>query len=180
MEDSPQMADREINTKFDDDIDASEFNDLPSTDINVQHRLGFAMTGSFPLHVADLYFCDTGLYLLKYGNITPLLGLTTQKHRREAESMAAVYKYHGIDEAILQADFVTWLSYEFITQIIIHTGGRIGRPKLTIELADDSSESYRIHDPPIPQELSEDIAQVGLPVDLRSGYGLTLADLIDR
>lgn len=155
------VDDTEINTKFDDDIDADEFDDLPSTDIDVRYRLGFVMTGSFPLHVADLYFCDTGLYLLEYGNITPLLGLTTQKHRREAESMAAVFKYHGIDEAILQADFVTWLNYEFIDRVIVHTGGRIGRPKLTIELADGSSESYRVHDPPVPQELGENIARVG-------------------
>jgi hypothetical protein len=164
----------------DNDINEEEFEDLPETDINVIYHINFGMAGSFPLRLADIFFCEEGLYITEYGNITPLFGLVTQRHRREAEVMQTIYEYHGIDEILLQADYVVWINYENVDQIHVHGGGRLGRAKFTASTNDGESYSYRIHGEVSRQELLANIKkiadQVGLTVDSDSGYGLVLGE----
>jgi hypothetical protein len=160
------------------DIDEEELESLPATDIDVTYHINFGMAGSFPLYLADMFFCEDGLYITEYGNITPLFGLATQRHSREANVMQTIYDYHGIDEIILQSDFIVWINYENIDQIQIHDGGRLGRPKVTVLTDDGEQYGYRIHGETPAQEMYSSINEISniseFTVDSISGYGLTL------
>jgi hypothetical protein len=164
-------------------IDETDFEDLPSTDIEVALHVHFGMTGSFPLRLADLFFADDGLHIAEYAYITPLFGLGTRKHRRESNGMQAIYDYHGLDEVLLQADSVIWLAYDTIERVSIHDGGRLGRPKLTV-FTDERSYAYRLHDEQSTDELAADIEtctdQHDFAVETVSGVGFSPVENVRR
>lgn len=165
------------------DIDETDFDDLPNTDIEVAIHVHFGMAGSFPLRLAELFFADDGLHLAEYSYITPLFGLGTKKHGREAEAMQTIYDVHGLDEVLLQADSVTWLAYDTVERVVIHDGGRFGRPKLTV-YTDDHSYAYRLHDEERPEELAAAIEacadQYDFVVETVSGVGYSPFESIRR
>lgn len=163
------------------DTDETEFDDLPSTDIEVSIHVHFGMTGSFPLRLADLFFADDGLHIAEYAYITPLFGLGTRKHRRESRGMQAIYDHHGLDEVLLQADSVTWLAYDTVERVVIHDGGRLGRPKLTV-YTDEHSYAYRLHNEQTAEELAADIGsnQRAVRVETVSGVGFSPLENVRR
>jgi hypothetical protein len=135
-----------VDTPENKEIDSTDFGDLPNTDVMVEYHIHFGMKGSFPLRLADLFLADDGLYVAEYAYIMPLFGLGTRKHHREANAMQEVYDVHGLDEVLLQADQVTWHSYENIERIEVYDGGRLGRPKISIRPIAGQSCAYRLHD----------------------------------
>jgi len=143
-------------------VDLDEFEDLPSTDIETELHVHFGMAGSFPLRIADLFFADDGLHIAEYSYITPMFGLGTKKHRREAEAMQEVYDVHGLDEVLLQADTVHWLNYGAIDRVVLHRGGYFGRPKLTVYPADETSRShaFRLHEEDDPDALGAALQEI--------------------
>jgi hypothetical protein len=161
---------------FDVEVDEAEFEDLPSTNIEVIHHLNFGMAGSFPLRLADIFLCKDGLYITEYGNITPLFGLVTRRHKREANVMQTIYEYHGIDEILLQSDLVMWINYANLEQVRIHDGGRFGRPKITVSTEDKASYAYRIHGEVSLRELQTSMKEITdqneFDVNFVAGYGL--------
>ena len=128
------------------DIDPEAVEQLPSTDIEVEAHVHFGMTGTFPLRLADVFFTDDGAYVTEYGYVTPMFGLGTKKHRRDATGMARIFAVHGIDEVLLQANVVDWVSSDHLDRIVVYAGGRVGRPKIALSLADGDSFAYRLHD----------------------------------
>lgn len=126
------------------DIGNLDPEDVPSADIGVEARVHFAMTGSFPMRIAELFFTDGGMYIAEYSYITPLFGLGTRKHRRDADAMDAIYRKYGIDGALMHADRLLWLNYGLIDRVVLHDGGLIGNPKVTVYAADDQSYAYRL------------------------------------
>lgn len=165
------------------EIDEATFENLPSTDIEVFVHVHFGMAGSFPLRLAEVFFGSDGLHIVEYGYITPLFGLGTKKHRREAKAMQAIYDTHGIDEVLLQGDSATWLDYGTVERVVFYDGGRFGRPKLTI-YTDEHSYAYRLHDEESPTELATDIEactdQHDFAVEIVSGIGYSPHESIRR
>ena len=143
-------------------VDLDEFEDLPSTDIETELHVHFGMAGSFPLRIADLFFASDGLHIAEYSYITPMFGLGTKKHRREASAMQEVYDVHGIDEVLLQADTVHWLNYDAIDRVVLYRGGYFGRPKLTVYPADETARShaFRLHEEDDPDALAVELREV--------------------
>lgn len=127
-----------------DRVSQADPEELPSADINVETHVHFGMTGSFPLRIAELFFTETGLYIAEYSYITPLFGLGTRKHRKDANAMEVLFERFGIDAVLLHADRVIWLSYESISQLVIYSGGKYGRPKVTVFEGDGQSYAYRL------------------------------------
>ncbi|PSQ22670.1 hypothetical protein BRD01_08745 [Halobacteriales archaeon QS_8_65_32] len=129
-----------------DDIDPAAFDDLPNTAVEIDCHVHFCMTGSFPLRLAELFFADDGLYIAEYAYITPMFGLGTKKHRREAKGMAAILEIHGLDEVLLQADSVVWHSYENLNEVVSYDGSYLGRPKIAVHPEHGRVHAYRLHD----------------------------------
>lgn len=166
-------------------VDVEEFEDLPSTDIETELHVHFGMAGSFPLRLADLFFASDGLHIAEYSYITPMFGLGTKKHHREAEAMQEVFDVHGLDEVLLQADSVYWLNYEAIDRIVLHRGGYFGRPKLTVYPADETARSHAFrlheHDADALATNLRDVA-AGRPFDVvvESGSGFDPRENVER
>ena len=160
-----------------------EFEDLPNTDIEVEAHLHFGMTGSFPLRLAELFFADDGVHLVEYSYITPMFGLGTRKHAREAASMQRVYDYHGIDEVLVQGDSVTWLNYDAVDRVVVHDGGWVGRPRVDVRSA-GQSYAYRLHDDADAETVVADLRgpadRHGFDLDRRSGVGFDPRDNLWR
>ncbi|MFC5970913.1 hypothetical protein ACFPYI_06165 [Halomarina salina] len=158
------------------DIDPEGVEQLPSTAIQVDAHVHFGMTGTFPLRLADLFFTDDGAYVAEYGYVTPMFGLGTKKHRREATGMARIYAVHGIDEVLLQANVVNWVSADHLDRVVVHDGGRFGRQKITLTLADGDSFAYRLHDEDTDQSLDAVEAWTGrndVGFERRAGVGFS-------
>lgn len=169
------------------DVDEEEFEDLPSTDIEVDHHLHFGMAGTFPLRLADVFFADDGLHIVEYGYITLMFGLGARKHRREANAMQAVYETHGIDEVMLRGDSVYWLNYDGIARVLLHRGGWVGRAKLTVYVKDGESYAYRIHEHGEEEEMRELVEGIedaadryGFPFEVRDGVGFRPVENLQR
>lgn len=164
-------------------IDADAFDDLPNTDIEVETHVHFGMTGSFPLRIAELFFASDGLHIVEYAYITPLFGLGTRKHKREAKTMQAIYDVHGLDEVLLHGDSVIWLNYASLDRVTVHDGGQLGRPKITVE-TDGPTYAYRLHVDLDAESLAARVADSadrhGFSVDLVSGMGVALRENVRR
>lgn len=167
---------------FDDGTPDSD--DLPSTDVEVEVHVHFGMTGSFPLRLADLFFADDGLYVAEYSYITPMFGLATKKHRRDARGMARIYEVHGLDEVLLQADAVFWHSYDALDRVELHDGGWLGRPKIAVYPVSGPSRAYRFHDDVLFEELVADLEACGrrrgFDVDHHRGLGFAPRESVAR
>lgn len=166
------------------EIDSDAFDDLPTTDIEVEAHVHFGMTGSFPLRVAELFFANDGLHIVEYAYVTPLFGLGTRKHKREAKTMQSIYDVHGLDEVLLHGDSVFWLNYDILDRVIVHDGGWLGRPKITIATVDGPTYAYRLHDDLDPESLvavvDDSAERHGFSVDLVSGVGFAPHENVRR
>ncbi|MFB6167728.1 MAG: hypothetical protein ABEJ43_02655 [Haloferacaceae archaeon] len=168
-------------------VEDGEFDDLPSTGLDVENHVHFGMAGSFPLRLADLFFAEDGLHVVEYSYITVMFGLGTGKHRREAEAMQTVYDHHGIDEVRLRGDKTFWLNYDAVDRIVFDRGGVMGRPKMTVYAVDGDSYAYRIHDDGGRDTVAELLADLeasaekhGLTLDIRDGAGFRPAENLYR
>ncbi|WP_227378904.1 hypothetical protein [Haladaptatus halobius] len=163
--------------------DPEEFENLPNTNVEVELHVHFGMAGSFPLRIAELFFADDGLYIAEYGYITPMFGLGTKKHHREADAMARVFEIHGLDEVLVQADKVLWYNYDTIERVRLDEGGRFGRPKLTVYGTNERSEAYRLHDADLdklPTNIDDCLADHDVQFDHRTGLGFDPAENVRR
>lgn len=159
-----------------DRIDPATFEDLPSTDVAVDYHVHFGMTGSFPLRLAELFFADDGLYIAEYAYIMPIFGLGARKHHREAAAMRRIYEVHGLGEVLLQADQVTWHSYENLTRVALYDGGRLGRAKIAVHPGEGGSHAYRLHDDILFEDLVAETERCGerygFSVEANAGVGV--------
>lgn len=166
-------------------VDPSDYEDLPSTDVDVELHVHFGMTGSFPLRLAELFFADDGgVYVAEYAYITPMFGLGLRQHVKEAEGMQQVYDIHGYEEVLLQADKVVWSDYENVERVVLDGGGPTGRPKLTLYLADGHSYAYRLHEDTDPDSLTNQLDEVaeryGFAFEHNPGLGFRPRENIRR
>lgn len=158
--------------------------DAPGTAVEVELHVHFGMTGSFPLRMGDLFFADDGLYVAEYSYVTPFIGLASKKHRRDAGAMRAVYERYGLDAVLFEADAVYWHSYGNLERVVVHEGGWLGRPKITVYPGTSASHAYRLHDVPAFEEAIADLEACadrhGFEVERRAGLGFSLRESVER
>lgn len=166
------------------DPDPEEFEDLPTSDIEVDAHVHFGMTGSFPLRLAELFFADDGLHIAEYAYLTPMFGLGMRKHQREADAMGRIYDIHGVDEVLLQADTVFWYAYSAVERCVVHDGGASGRPRLAVHTTERPVHAYRLHDVDDFDALVESLEACGerrgFDVERRTGVGFDLRESLAR
>ncbi|PSP96195.1 hypothetical protein BRC94_13470 [Halobacteriales archaeon QS_5_70_17] len=160
------------------------FEELPTSDIEVEYHVHFGMTGSFPLRLAELFLANDGLHVAEYAYITPMFGLGMKKHRREADAMARIFDAHGVDEVLLQADTVHWYPYDSVRRIVVHDGGRIGRPRIAVHASTGERHAYRLHAVDDLEELVEGlratVAGRDVAVERESGVGFSPRESLER
>lgn len=158
--------------------------EVETTDVEVEAHVPFGMTGSFPLRLAEVFFADDGLYIAEYSYVTPFVGLTTGKHRREAGAMGTVFDRYGLDAVLVEADSVVWHSYDNVERVVVHEGGRLGRPKLSVYPVEGPSHAYRFHDRTAWAEALPDVEAAtddhGIRLDRREGLGFSPRESLRR
>lgn len=168
----------------DDDDVAPPGEDVPESGIEVEAHVHFGMTGSFPLRLGDLFFADDGLYVVEYGYVTPFIGLTARKHRRESAAMASLYDRFGLDAVLVEADSVVWHAYDNVERVVVHTGGWLGRPKVTVYPGAGPTHAYRFHDRPTFEEGVAELETVarhhGFRFERRDGLGFSPRESLGR
>jgi hypothetical protein len=161
-----------------------EFEDLPTSEIEVDLHVHFGMTGSFPLRLAEVFLADDGLHVAEYAYLTPMFGLGMRKHEREAGAMERIYEIHGLDEVLLQADTVFWYNYDAVERLVVHDGGWTGRPRLSIHTTERPPHAYRLHDVDDFEGFVASLAACGerhgVPVERREGHGFDLRESLAR
>lgn len=164
--------------------DPEDFEDLPTSDIEVDLHVHFGMAGSFPLRLAELFFANDGLHIAEYAYLTPMFGLGMRKHHREADAMRRIYEVHGVDEVLLQSDTVFWYGYPAVERCVVHDGGLSGRPRLAVYNTERPSHAYRLHGDTDFDELVEGLEACGerrgFEVERRSGVGFDLREGLAR
>lgn len=157
-----------------------EASDRPTVGVHVH----FAMTGTVPLRLADLFFTDEGLLVVEYGVFTPLFGLATGGPRRAAARMARAYAEAGVAAVRERGDHTVALAYDDVEGVVLHDGGRLARERVAVEVADGPPYAYRVHAPVDLGALAEGLSAFGptadLPVAVRSGHGFSPVESLRR
>jgi hypothetical protein len=154
--------------------------DQPTVGVHVH----FAMTGTVPLRLADLFFTDEALLVVEYGVFTPLFGLATGGPERAAARMARAYAEDGIAAVRERGDRTVALAYDEVERVVLHDGGRLARERIAIQVADGPPYAYRVHAPVDLGALAEGLSSFGptadVPVAVRSGLGFSPLESVRR
>ncbi|MFC6835428.1 hypothetical protein [Halomarina ordinaria] len=142
--------------------------------VEVVRHVHFAMTGSFPLRLADLFFADDALYVAEYGHLTPLFGLGTGEHRRAAADARRTYEEGGAEAVLRRADTVRRYAPEALDRVTLHDGGWLGRPRVAVSPATGRGHAYRLHEVPEFDALADAVSEwgVGRGVTVECGSGI--------
>ncbi|EMA10501.1 MULTISPECIES: hypothetical protein [Haloarcula] len=137
-------------------------------------HLHYTMRGSYPLRLIDVLFCTERAYFVEYDYLTPVDLLFGSPDQRAAAFASQVVE-EGVPAAIETAEQVETQSYDALDSVDIHTGGRIGRPKITAQPRTDSATTVRVHgqfDPePFTQALRTTVDGHDVTVRQKDGFG---------
>jgi hypothetical protein len=157
-----------------------EESDQPTVGVHVH----FAMTGTVPLRLADLFFTDEALLVVEYGLFTPLFGLATGGPRRAAARMARVYTADGVAAVRDHGDRTVALAYDDVERVLLHDGGRLANERVAVQVAEGPPYAYRVHAPVDLEALADGLSAFGptadVPVEVRSGLGFSPVESLRR
>jgi hypothetical protein len=106
-----------------------------------------AVTGAFPLRVADVLFTDEVVLVPEYEFLTPLFGIA---RGRVAEAGAAARRRrreNGVEGLLEAAERTHRIPYEDVSRVRVYDGTGVGRPKVAVDVTDGPPYAYRIHAP---------------------------------
>jgi len=149
----------------------------------VRVHVHFAVSGTFPLRVADLCFTDAGVSVLEYALVTPLHGLLRRSPSAHAAAFADVYRADGLAGAREFADVEHRVPYADVETVRLYDGGAFGREKIVVD-ADGRSFAYRVHAPVDLDALARALSALGrrrgFAVERRSGLGFSPRESLAR
>lgn len=120
-----------------------------------------AMTGTFPLRVADLVFTDDALVIPEYEYLTPLLGIARGKASEVGKRARERYREEGIAGLVDAAERTHRVPYEDVECVRIYDNSGVGRPKIAVDVSSGPPYAYRIHAPVEVDKLSEALRSLG-------------------
>ncbi|SDW86320.1 hypothetical protein SAMN05443574_10856 [Haloarcula vallismortis] len=137
-------------------------------------HLHYTMRGSYPLRLVDVLFCTERAYFVEYDYLTPVDLLFGSPDQRAAAFASQVVE-EGVPAAIETAEQVETQSYDTLDSVDIHTGGRVGRPKVTAQPQTASATTVRVHGQfdaePFTQALRSTVDGYDVAVRQRDGIG---------
>lgn len=125
----------------------------------VHVHVHMAMTGSFPLRVADLLFADRAVVVPEYEYLTPL-SLVGGGAGSAGETARERYREDGVDGLVAMAERTHTLPYDEVDTVRVFDG-RFARPKVAVEVASGPPYAYRIHAPVEVGPLAEALRSLG-------------------
>lgn len=125
----------------------------------VHVHVHLAMTGSFPLRVADLLFTDRAVVVPEYEYLTPL-SLAGGGADSAGEAARERYAEDGPAGLVGMAERTHRIPYDDVGTVRLFDG-RFVRPKVAVEVADGPPYAYRIHAPVEVDPLAEALRSLG-------------------
>lgn len=107
-------------------------------------HLHYTMRGSYPLRLVDVLFCTERAYFVEYDYLTPV-DLVFGSPDQRAAAFASEVVEEGVPAAIETAEAVEKQSYDALDSVEIHSGGWVGRPKITARPRTGASTTVRVH-----------------------------------
>jgi len=112
----------------------------------VHVHVHLAVTGAFPLRVADVLFTDEGVVVPEYEYLTPLFGIA-RSGVEEAGTMARErYSDAGLAGLVELAHRVHRLPYDEVDTVRVYHS-RFARPKVALVPGSGPAYAYRVHAP---------------------------------
>jgi hypothetical protein len=112
----------------------------------VHVHVHLAVTGAFPLRVADILFTGDGVVIPEYEYLTPLFGLARSGVDEAGRRARERYRDSGVTGLVELAERVRRLSYDEVeTTRVYHS--RLGRPKIALVPRSGPPYAYRVHAP---------------------------------
>jgi len=138
-------------------------------------HLHYTMRGSYPLRLLDVLFCTERAYFVEYGYLTPV-DLLFGSPDQQAAAFASQVAEEGVSAAIETAEEVETQPYDALDSVDIHSGGRVGRPKITAKPHAGSATTVRVHGrfdvEPFTQALRSTVDGYDVTVRQRDGIGI--------
>lgn len=137
-------------------------------------HLHYTMRGSYPLRLVDVLFCTEQAYFVEYDYLTPVDLLFGSPDQRAAAFASQVVE-EGVPAALETAEAVERQPYDALDSVDIHSGGRVGRPKITARPRTGSTTTVRVHGQfdaePFTQALQSTVDGHDVTVRQRDGIG---------
>ncbi|MDS0222761.1 hypothetical protein NDI54_15550 [Haloarcula sp. S1AR25-5A] len=137
-------------------------------------HLHYTMRGSYPLRLIDVFFCTERAYFVEYDYLTPVDLMFGSPDQRAAAFASQVVE-EGVPAALETAEAVETQPYDALDSVHIHSGGRIGRPKITARPRTGDATTVRVHGQfdtePFTQALRSTVDGHDVTVRQRDGIG---------
>lgn len=126
----------------------------------VHVHVHLAVTGAFPLQVADLLFADDQLLVPEYEYVTPLFGLARGALADAGDRARTRHEDGGVPALLELAERTQRIPYADVERVRVHES-RVGRPKVAVDVADGPPLGYRVHAPVAVDALATALASLG-------------------
>jgi hypothetical protein len=149
----------------------------------VHVHVHLAMTGSFPLRVADLLFTDGAVVIPEYAHLTPLFGIARGRASDAGETARERYRERALAGLVEMSERTHRLPYDTVDRIRLYRGS-ITRPKIAVVTAEGPPYAYRIHAPVEVDDLASALEALGdrrgFAVERHAGSGFSPANSLRR
>lgn len=149
----------------------------------VHVHVHLAVTGSFPLRVADVLFTDAAVVVPEYEYLTPLFGLARSGIDEASASARERYRADGLAGLVEMAERVHRIPYDEVTAVRLYHS-RVSRPKLAVHVTSGPPYAYRVHadidEASLVAALESLGRRRGFEVERRAGVGFSPVESVRR
>lgn len=114
--------------------------------VPVHVHVHLAVTGAFPLRVADVLFTGDAVVVPEYEYLTPLFGIARSGVDEAGATARERYRDAGVAGLVELAERVHRLPYDDIETVQVYHS-RLGRPKVALVPGSGPPYAYRVHAP---------------------------------
>lgn len=140
----------------------------------VHVHVHLAITGAFPLRIADILFTDDRLLVPEYALLTPLFGIARGRKSEAARSARKRYDADGVAGLIEFAERTHRVPYADLERVRVYDGRGVGRPKIAVDVDTGPPYAYRVHAPVNVAALTSALDALGT----RRGFEVTSATAV--
>jgi len=133
---------------------------VADVDVAVHVHVHLAVTGAFPLRVADVLFTDEAVVIPEYEYLTPLFGIARSGVETAGERARDRYYDTGLAGLLDLAERVHRLPHDEVEAVRLYHS-RVGRPKLAVVTDAGPPYAYRIHAPVDVDSLGSALESLG-------------------